>query len=376
MGFIKRLLNKLLRLAYFKDDAPEPENNVKRSWKRKLLRFSLKNFPRKMMTNSPVKNEQQRSPVLNNPDSSETSSPINNENRESGTKLQCLKEMQSSWAILVAVITVLGAMSLLFILHQEQILPVFMYTVDQPILLVTVALLSFASTLFLAAIINIHLFSLYDYLNGKSVKLFTSFSVFFIGFLSSLFFYLILYYEFYLWSVLSLFLMLPFVFHLYTKYGSSIFVGLVLVAFTSWMPIAIIYFSVTTSPWFQEAFKEEWIAFLATALIYAYLVVVSMLIFDREKAFRVFLVITIVIILFLNAQIWRLASTYSGIKSQNTCYYLDDKTKYESETLFRFGKVWVSCNGELETFDEKIDTCLIIKDGKVQEQFTRVLPIK
>jgi hypothetical protein len=136
MGFIKRLLNKLLRLAYFKDDAPEPENNVKRSWKRKLLRFFLRAFPRKVITSSPIKNEHQ----------------------EFSTKLQWLKEMQSSWAILVAVITVLGAMSLLFILHQEQILPVFMYTVDQPILLVTVALLSFASTLFLAALLNIHLF--------------------------------------------------------------------------------------------------------------------------------------------------------------------------------------------------------------------------
>lgn len=350
----KKLVNCLWGRTYFKDVVPESENNVKRGLKRKLLRFLLKNFPRKMMTYSPVKNEPQ----------------------ETSTKFsQWLEKLQSFWAIGVAVITVLGAMSLLFILHQEQAVPVFMYIFDQPILLVTVALLSFASTLLVMAFLNIHLFFLYENLNGKNITFITVFSVSIIGFLSFLLFYFINF-EIYLWSVLSLFLMLPFVFHLYTKYGSSIFVGLALVAGFSWLPILIIYNSVTTTSEFQDLFKEEWHGYLATALIYAYLVVVSMFIFEQEKAFRVFLVITIIIIFFLNAQIWRLASTYSGIKSHNTHYYLDDKTQYKSETLLRLGKVLVPCNCTLETFDEKIDTCLIIKDGKVQEQFTRVFPIK
>jgi hypothetical protein len=147
-------------------------------------------------------------------------------------------------------------------------------------------------------------------------------------------------------------------------------------SFFSFIPIAIIYFSVTTSPWFQEAFKEAWHGYFATIFIYFYMIVISTAIFDRKERVNVLLVLPIITIFLLNAQIWRLASTYSGIKSQNTSYYLDDKTKYESETLFRFGKVLVDCNCTLETFDEKIETCKLIKDGEVQEQFTRVLPIK
>lgn len=350
--FVQKLFNKLLGCSYFKPKLTESANSVKRSWKRRALRTLLRVFPRKVVASRSIKNEQQ----------------------ETRTKFsQWLEKLQSFWAIGVAVITILGALTLLIFLHQEQAVPVFMYIFDQPLFLIAIALLSFASILALAVFLNIHVFYLYEYLNNKPRIFITYISISMISFSPFIFYYFISF-EFYEWLIVALvFTLLP-VGHLRARYGVPMLYAFPM-AVSSYLAILIIYYSVPTI-FDEKLIKEDWHGYLATALIYPYFIFISFAFFDREKRFNFLIVMLIIVMALFNKQVWNLASTYSGVKSQNTCYYLDDKTNYESETLFRFGKVLVPCNCTLETFDEKIDTCLIIKDGKVQEQFTRVLPIK
>jgi hypothetical protein len=285
-------------------------------------------------------------------------------------KFDWLKNIQSFWSILAPSAMILGAIGLLMLLHREGIAPVFIYLFDQPLLFILVLLVSFFSVSLIALMLSLPALSLYDDLKNKLINLFFAFSISLFVFIPAL--------AIYLFSWLSVF---PVIFGLvlfvilYKKYDISIsaIIALLLLSVFSF-GYAVLFAKIEFSSVVFSDYKE---AIIVASITFFMITFFSVLAIDPKKRKTAVALLLISIFMGLNSVVWNAATNIAGIRSFNSCYVLDgEKELQPSRVMYRFGKVWVSCNGELETFDEKIDTCLIIKDGKVQEQFTRVLPIK
>lgn len=287
-------------------------------------------------------------------------------------KFDWLKNIQSFWSILAPSAMILGAIGLLMLLHREGIAPVFIYLFDQPLLFILVLLVSFFAVSLIALMLSLPALSLYDYLNNKLINLLFAFSISLFVFIPALAISL-----FSWWSVFPVILGLVLFVILYKKYDISIsaIIALLLPSVFSF-GYAVLFAKIEFSSVVFSDYKEA-INLIVASITFFMITFFSVLAIDPKKRKAAVALLLIFIFMGLNSVVWNAATNIAGIRSFNSCYVLDgEKELQPSRVMYRFGKVWVSCNGELETFDEKIDTCLIIKDGKVQEQFTRVFPIK